>query len=295
MLALAAATAQAELRVAAQFGREVGDDIDSAGIGLSFPTGLGGEFQSAAWDATLNVDVVRWSADAREGTRRHVLDVGLTPQLRLRWPRDAFVEPFVDLGVGLHLLSAHDLGDRHLGTVVQFGEYVGLGVRFGERREWAVGLRLLHESNASFDGENGGLTTVGLRLEYARASVSSRRSIEEGIDVSGPWAPSRRPRGNARSAKRTARAIASPARPAELRPNADDSGTTGAHDWTSLVHEDSSLAMGARHVAMTPPPTRPAPTDGGLDAQSSRSAGRVTGEAMRTSERAGPGRRERPG
>jgi hypothetical protein len=140
--------------------------IHRAELGLSFPTGLGGPLGSAAWAASIDVDLAGWHANAREDQRSRLLDVGLTPQVRVMAPaRDSF-EPFVDIGVGLHALNAHDLGEVHLGTGLQFGEYLGIGFRFGDRHRFAAVLRLLHESNCGIKSANGGLTAFGLRLEY---------------------------------------------------------------------------------------------------------------------------------
>ncbi len=47
------------------------------------------------------------------------------------------------------------LGDRQLGTTFQFGEYLGVGVAFGERRQFAEALRLLHESNCGINRSDG--------------------------------------------------------------------------------------------------------------------------------------------
>lgn len=165
-LVCAALPAHAQLSVSAQFAKETHGGIDRVELGLMFPMRLHGQIGSASWDVMLNVDVERWRASADDGQHRYVLDVGVTPQLRLRWAARRSFEPFVDVGIGVHLLSARDIGDRHLGTRFQFGEHLGLGVVFGECREWAVSVRLMHESNGGIDRENGGLTSIGLRLEY---------------------------------------------------------------------------------------------------------------------------------
>jgi len=90
----------------------------------------------------------------------------VTPQLRLVPSRTEALGLFVALGIGAHALSAHDVGERRLGTTFQFGEYVGIGAKFGERRQYAASLRLLHESNCGASRSNSGLTSLGLRVEH---------------------------------------------------------------------------------------------------------------------------------
>ena len=158
--------AHAQPSVSAQLAKETRGGVERAEIGLTFPTGLRGQLGSAEWVATVNLDVARWRATAHEHGRSHVDDIGVTPQLRLLPASRGSFEPFVDLGVGVHRLSAHELGEVQLGTNFQFGEYLGVGAVLGERRRLTVALRLLHESNCGINRSNSGLTAFGVRFEY---------------------------------------------------------------------------------------------------------------------------------
>ncbi len=158
--------ALAQPGVSAQLAKETRGGIERPEIGLSFPTGLLGQLGSAEWVATVNLDVARWHATAHEHGHSHVDDFGVTPQLRLLPASRGSCEPFVDLGVGAHRLSDHELGEMQLGTNFQFGEYLGVGAALGERRRPTVAIRLLHESNRGINRSNSGLTAFGVRFEY---------------------------------------------------------------------------------------------------------------------------------
>jgi lipid A 3-O-deacylase len=166
ILSFATRHAHAQTAVSAEFGRETRGGIGRAALGLSFPTGLRGQLGATAWVATLNVDVARWHATSAEYGHANISDLGVTPQLRLLPSRNESLGLFIDLGIGAHAVSAHDVGGRQLGTTFQFGEYLGIGTAFGERRQFAASLRLLHESNCGASRSNSGLTSLGLRFEY---------------------------------------------------------------------------------------------------------------------------------
>jgi hypothetical protein len=78
------------------------------------------------------------------------------------------VQPFVELGVGVHLLSHTRINnDRNLATAFQFGENAGTGIAFGEHRRFEFGVYVQHESNARIKQPNNGLTYFGAVLRMA--------------------------------------------------------------------------------------------------------------------------------
>ena len=159
--------AQAQPTLAAHYSWEVHGGVDRAEIGASFPTSLGGRVGSTALNLAVNVDLAQWHATPSNEPHSRLTDVGITPQLRLLLPDAERVQPYVDLGVGPHWLDGHDIDGHHLGQSFQFGDYIGLGARFGEGRRAAMSLRVFHESNGGTNKSNSGLTTVGIRIEYA--------------------------------------------------------------------------------------------------------------------------------
>jgi len=90
--------------------------------------------------------------------------LGATPLMRYAWPnRDGTL--FVEGGVGVRLLSRTRLYDeRRLSTGFQFGELVGVGMRFGARQACEIGVRLQHMSNADIKEPNDGVTFASLRF-----------------------------------------------------------------------------------------------------------------------------------
>ena len=166
LLLLLALRAHAQPTLAAHYSSEIHGGVERAEIGVSFPTSLGGRIGSAALNLAINADLAQWHSTSSADPHSRLTDVGITPQLRLSLPDQERVQPYVDLGVGAHWLNGHDIDGHHLGESFQFGDYVGVGVRFGEGRRAAVSLRLFHESNGGTNKSNSGLTTVGFRGEY---------------------------------------------------------------------------------------------------------------------------------
>lgn len=96
----------------------------------------------------------------------NIAAIGATPNLRVEWPQQN-VEPYAEVGLGAHLLSATQLrGGPSLGTAFQFGEWLGAGLRFGAGRALELGLRIEHLSNADIKQPNDGLTFVGARFGW---------------------------------------------------------------------------------------------------------------------------------
>jgi len=178
--------AHAQPSVSAQVAKEIRGGIERAAIRGASPTGLRGQFGSAEWVATLNLDVARWNATARAHGHSHVGDFGVTPQTRFLPASRGSFDP-VDLGFGAHRLSTHELGERRLGTNFPFGEYVGVGAVLGERRRLTVALRLLHESNCGINRSNNGLTAFGVRFECRLArGAATRQAALRGWPCAAP-------------------------------------------------------------------------------------------------------------
>ncbi|MDQ7010871.1 MAG: acyloxyacyl hydrolase [Mariprofundaceae bacterium] len=78
---------------------------------------------------------------------------------RFEW-RDALVP---EGGIGVHLFANRAAG--RLGTVFEFGDVAGIGVRLSPR--WLLGYRFLHFSNAGIRQPNGGVNIHSLHIEYA--------------------------------------------------------------------------------------------------------------------------------
>ncbi len=110
------------------------------------------------WEASLG---------AWDGGRKTVVDVGVTPVLRAEENTPSASAPYIEAAIGLHLLSQQRITEqKEFGTSWQFADHVGAGIRFGARRQYDLGLRLQHLSNASLKRPNPGINFLLLRAAY---------------------------------------------------------------------------------------------------------------------------------
>jgi lipid A 3-O-deacylase len=122
-----------------------------------------------AWALRYGVEFDALNIHARQARKygaSNIAAIGVTPMLRIEWPRGDHLT-FVDAGVGAHLLSHTSLqGGPNFGTAFQFGEWIGTGLRFGPGMAYEVGLRLEHLSNADIKLPNDGITFASLRAAW---------------------------------------------------------------------------------------------------------------------------------
>ena len=118
------------------------------------------EHTSLAWE---------FAAQAMQGHRPNeandnLFALGAMPLVRYSWPeRNGGI--FVEDGVGVHLVSHTRLyNERELSTAFQFGELLGVGLRFCGRNICEAGIRLQHMSNANIKRPNDGVTFPAIRF-----------------------------------------------------------------------------------------------------------------------------------
>ena len=113
------------------------------------------------WEASL----AHLSSDRPKA--KDLADVAITPVFRFRPNASGGAQPYWDAAVGLHLLTGTRLDSRHnLGSALQFGPMVGLGVTFGEKSQYDLGYRYQHISNGGIREPNDGLELHVVRLTY---------------------------------------------------------------------------------------------------------------------------------
>lgn len=119
------------------------------------------------WSLSLRptAGVALWHASDAD-SNRSLVDFRAYPVLRLELSTAAAIVPYVEGSVGLNLLTHTRIDDRQLSTAFQFGEFVGLGLAFGDKREFDVGVRYQHVSNADIKKPNDGLTFGSLVFQY---------------------------------------------------------------------------------------------------------------------------------
>jgi len=107
------------------------------------------------WDASIGA----WN-----GGPDTVWDYGFTPTFR--YERAAGGSPYVEAGIGVHYLSTvHVASTRDFSTRFQFGDHVGVGLRFGPGGRYDLGLRLQHLSNGGIREPNPGINFLQLRFQ----------------------------------------------------------------------------------------------------------------------------------
>jgi lipid A 3-O-deacylase len=113
------------------------------------------------WDVALG----SWNYGAPgPGQNDEVVDIGVTPVLR--YQRNSGAGLYVEGGIGAHLLSHSQLGDRRFSTLVQFGTHVGIGIRFGDKGRFDVSYRHQHLSNGGIKEPNNGIDFDQIRVRY---------------------------------------------------------------------------------------------------------------------------------
>ena len=108
-----------------------------------------------------------WDNSSQNKTNSGLWELAFTPVFRVQQNQPSAVSPYLELGVGAHLLSETSVSaQRDLGTAFQFGSHAGLGARFGPKNAFDLSYRFQHLSNASIKEPNDGINFHVLRLGY---------------------------------------------------------------------------------------------------------------------------------
>lgn len=108
-----------------------------------------------------------WDNDSARRTNSGLVDVGFAPMLRLEPREPMVVAPYLEGGVGAHVLSESSVSDqRRFGGAFQFASHVGVGVRFGPKQRFDLGYQFQHFSNAGISEPNNGINFHQIRLGY---------------------------------------------------------------------------------------------------------------------------------
>jgi len=115
------------------------------------------------WDLSIGY----WNDNENLKTNSGLWELSATPVFRLERTAPGRAVPYIEAGVGAHLLSqTSEAPDRRFSTAFQFGSHVGGGVRFGPRRAFDVAAHFQHISNANIQLPNNGVNCVQLRVAY---------------------------------------------------------------------------------------------------------------------------------
>ena len=101
-------------------------------------------------------------------THREINITALAPVYRFFMLNDHyFLNPFIDISIGLAYLSETRFADRNLGMHFSFQDQLGMGVSFGPQHRLFASLYAVHYSNGSLSSSNAGITIpMVLNLGY---------------------------------------------------------------------------------------------------------------------------------
>jgi len=118
------------------------------------------------WEGSLyNIRAHNKNLDS--ASHKHLNAVALAAAVRLERKEKMQVGwPYLEIGFGASLVTHKEFGGRKLGTYFQFEDRIGIGVRFGENREFDLSYRAIHFSNAYIGSYNHGINLHLLMLGY---------------------------------------------------------------------------------------------------------------------------------
>ena len=121
--------------------------------------------------ASLEVDLGYWNPELGDND---LWEIGVTPvfQVAPNRPSSSRLIPFLEAGLGAHLLSNVRFSNLYLSTSLQFGSHIGAGIHFGRDRKFTLVYRFQHLSNASVKQPNPGIEFHLLQFGFR---VSPRR------------------------------------------------------------------------------------------------------------------------
>lgn len=122
---------------------------------LGFDLGIYLQFDYAKWQSTSISDYVGGANTS----------IGLTPVFRFTRPLYG-TTLYVDTSMGIAVIANTGINDSDFGTNFQFFDSLGVGVLFGDRRQWGVGYKFNHMSNNGTAEENNGIDFHMLSLSY---------------------------------------------------------------------------------------------------------------------------------
>jgi hypothetical protein len=123
-------------------------------------------FQGQNWHVGGYWDLAAgyWERNALPEQNDNITEIGLTPVFRLQ--QNDLKGPYLEAGVGLHLLSKTSIGDKRFSTQFQFGDHLGIGYRFGAKGAFDLSYRYQHLSNGGIKKPNNGINFNQIRLQY---------------------------------------------------------------------------------------------------------------------------------
>ena len=115
------------------------------------------------WDLAVGY----WDNDSHNRSSSGIGDLGFTPVFRIQQTDPSGLAPYIEAGIGFHYLTKTSINpERRLSTRFQFGDHIGVGLRFGPKHAFDLGYRYQHLSNAGIKDPNQGINFHQVRLQY---------------------------------------------------------------------------------------------------------------------------------
>lgn len=167
-LMTAFSAAQALDSIALELGTaESDEDVNRFGIALKWDWNakwltVGDWSLGGYWEVGANY----WDGDEGRTGNDSLGDFHLTPVMRYQHNNETGFAPFVELGLGAHLHTDSEIGDKDFDIPFSFGSHLGLGAKFGAGQRYELLYRFQHLSNASLGDENPGINFHVIHLGY---------------------------------------------------------------------------------------------------------------------------------
>lgn len=161
--ALSISSANAQSAVGLSIGS--GSDADIAQVSLITNKGFWTHQFQSGWAVKAHLDFNIAQIDGKlAGANKGIVVLGVTPTLRFE-PKSS--PGFIEFGIGAHYFDEKTINSgKSVGTHFEFGDLLGVGVRFGAKQQFEAGYRIIHYSNAGISTNNPGLDFHQLRLQY---------------------------------------------------------------------------------------------------------------------------------
>jgi hypothetical protein len=145
-----------------------GDGVDVYGVqGIWMPRLAEDRLRPLNLEWRVSGQLAQWVARGDSSKHKSLTDGSVISELRYAPWREAQVSPFIELGLGLHLISHVEIANHNLATAYHFGSQGAAGFTFGENRRYELAAFIHHASNARIKQPNQGLTYSGLRFRVA--------------------------------------------------------------------------------------------------------------------------------
>lgn len=145
-----------------------GDHTDTARVGAIWNFDrqwfTEGDWQLAGyWEAAAG----RWQGRSGAGNNQTITDLSVTPVFRLQQKAPSGLSPYLEGAIGFHVISPTFVyANRRFGSAFQFGDHLGVGVRFGDHQQFDLGYRYQHLSNGGIKKPNQGINLNQVHFVY---------------------------------------------------------------------------------------------------------------------------------